>query len=91
MPRSPVINIVIIIIIIIVIIIIIISSGKNTSTKVSEKLFKHKDLEVEITRTWQIKTEMVQVVVGALAVIKKGPKKLVREIQETSTSSLQIQ
>ena len=57
-----------------------IPSDKNTSNKVSEKLSKYKDLEIEITRMWQMKTEIIPVVVGALGVIKKGSEKLVREI-----------
>ena len=47
-----------------------ISSDKNTSTKVSERLSKYKDLEIEITRTWQMKT----------GVVKKGSEKLMSEI-----------
>ena len=53
---------------------------KNTSTKVSEKLSKYKDLEIEITRMWQMKTDIIPVVVGAFEVIKKGSEKLVRKI-----------
>ena len=56
------------------------SSDKNVFTKVSEKLSKDKDLEKEITRMWQMETEISPVVVGALRVIKKGSEKLVREI-----------
>ena len=57
-----------------------IPSDNNTSTKVSEKRSKYKDLEIEITRMWQMKTEIIPVVIGALGVIKKGSEKLVREI-----------
>ena len=56
------------------------SSDKNAFTKVSEKLSKYKDLEKEITRMWQMETEISPVVVDALRVIKKGSEKLVREI-----------
>lgn len=35
-----------------------IRSNKNTSTKVSEKLSKYEDLQIEITRMWQMKTEI---------------------------------
>ena len=55
-------------------------SDNNTSTKVSEKRSKYKDLEIEITRMWQMKTEIIPVVIGALGVIKKGSEKVVREI-----------
>ena len=57
-----------------------IPSDNNTSTKVSEKRSKYKVLEIEITRMWQMKTEIIPVVIGALGVIKKGSEKLVREI-----------
>ena len=57
-----------------------IPSDNNTSTKVSEKRSKYKDLEIEITRMWQMKTEIIPVVIGALGVIKKGSEKVVREI-----------
>jgi len=40
----------------------------------------YKDLEIEITRMWQMKAEIIPVVIGALGVIKKGSEKLVREI-----------
>ena len=46
----------------------------------SEKLSKYKDLEKEITRMWQMKTEIIVVVVGALGMIKKGSEKLIKEI-----------
>ena len=57
-----------------------IPSDNNTSTKVSVKRSKYKDLEIEITRMWQMKTEIIPVVIGALGVIKKGSEKVVREI-----------
>ena len=57
-----------------------IPSDNNTSTKVSEKRSKYKDLEIEITRMWQMKTEVIPAVIGALGVIKKGSEKVVREI-----------
>ena len=46
----------------------------------SEKLSKYKDLEKEITRMWQMKTEIILEVVGALGMIKKGSEKLIKEI-----------
>ena len=46
----------------------VIPSNKNTSTKVSEKLSKYEDLQIEITRMWQMKTEIVTVVPGVLRV-----------------------
>ena len=47
---------------------------------ISKNLSKYRDLEIEITRMWQMKREIIPVVVGALEVINKGSEKLVREI-----------
>ena len=47
-------------------------SDRNTSVKVAEKLSKYKDLEIEITRMWGMKTQTVPGVSGALGAIKKG-------------------
>lgn len=34
-------------------------SDKNTSAKVSEKLTKYKNLEIEIARMWQMRTVVI--------------------------------
>ena len=62
-----------------------IPSDKHTSIKVSKKLSKYKDLEIEIARMWQMRTvvHVIPVVVGALGVIKKGTEKHPREIPGT--------
>ena len=57
-----------------------IPSDKNTSIKVSEKLSKYKDLEIEIAHMWQMRTVVIPIVVGALGVIKKGTEKQLCEI-----------
>ena len=45
-------------------------SDRNTSTKgIIEKLSKYKDLEIETTRMWGMRTETVPVIVGALGLI----------------------
>ena len=46
-------------------------SDQNTSTKVTEKISKYKDLEIEITKIRRVKTEIVPVIVGELALISK--------------------
>ena len=51
-------------------------SDENTYTKVSKNLSKNKDLEIEITRMWHMKREIIP----ALEVINRGSEKLVREI-----------
>ena len=55
-------------------------SDKNVSTKEVEKLSKYKDLEIEVTRMWGMKTTIVPVVVGALGVIKKHLDKHINKI-----------
>ena len=37
-----------------------------------EKLSEYKDLETEISRMWDLKPETVPLVIGALALVKKG-------------------
>ena len=41
-------------------------SDRNTSTKVIEKLSKYKDLEIETTTMWGMRTETVPLIVGTL-------------------------
>ena len=57
-----------------------IPSDRNTSVKVAEKLSKYKDLEIEITKMWGLKTITVPVVIGALGVVTKGIKKHIDKI-----------
>ncbi len=52
-----------------------IPSERNTSVKVTEKLSKYKDLEIEINRMWGMKTTTMPVVIGALGLMKKGLEK----------------
>ena len=53
---------------------------RNTSLKVTEKLSKYKDLEIEIERMWGFNTMTIPVVVGALGLIKKGMEKYISTI-----------
>ena len=50
-------------------------SDTNTSLKIIAKLCKYKDLDIETTRMWGMKTETVPVVIGALGLIEKGLQK----------------
>ena len=47
-------------------------SDQNTLTKVIEKLLKWKDLEIETTRMWGMRTETVLVIVGEQGLIREG-------------------
>ena len=55
-------------------------SERNVSIKELEKLSKYKDLEIEITRMWGMKTTTIPVVIGALGLIKKGLENRVKLI-----------
>ena len=57
-----------------------IPTEKNTSVKVTEKLSKYKDLEIEIERMWGMKATTIPVVIGALGLIKKGLEKYTKQI-----------
>ena len=46
---------------------------------------KHIDLELEIQRMWQMKTEVIPVVVGALGTIKKGMVENIKRVSERAT------
>ena len=47
-------------------------SDRKTSTKVIEKLSKHKDLEIETMRMWGMRTGTLPVIFGALGRIREG-------------------
>ena len=48
--------------------------------KMIEKLSKYKDLGIEISTIWGLKTETVSVVIGALGQVKKGLGKYVEKL-----------
>ena len=53
---------------------------KNISLKEFQKLSKYKDLEIEVTKMWKLKTKTIPVVTGALGMIKKGKKNFIDQI-----------
>ena len=55
-------------------------SDSNISAKEFEKLSKYKDLKIEISKMWKMKTRTITIIVGALGMIKKGTQKYVNEI-----------
>ena len=63
-----------------------VSSDQNTSTKVTEKISKYKDLEIEITQIRRVKTEIVPVIVDELALISKGMQYNLGKISGAITS-----
>ncbi|XP_078348127.1 uncharacterized protein LOC144633190 isoform X1 [Oculina patagonica] len=65
-------------------------SDRNTSVKVTEKLSKYKDLEIETGRMWGMRTETIPVIIGALGAIKKGLESYIGRIPgQISISELQ--
>ena len=52
----------------------------NVSHKEFEKLAKYKDLEIELTKMWKMKTITVPVICGALGMIKKGTQNHIDKI-----------
>ena len=44
----------------------------NVNTKENEKLSKYKDLEIEVSRMWKLRTKIVPIMTGDLATTKKG-------------------
>ena len=60
-----------------------IPSDRNVSIKEVEKLSKYKDLEIEVSKMWKMKTTTLPVVIGALGVIRKGMRLKVEKIPGT--------
>ena len=55
-------------------------SDQNISLKEFQKLSKYKDLEIEVTKMWKLKTKIIPVVIGALGMIKKGTQSFIDQI-----------
>jgi hypothetical protein len=67
-----------------------IPSDRNTSLKTFEKLSKYKDLEIEIQKSWKVKTKTIPVIIGALGVVNKSLAKYLKELPgETTIAELQ--
>ena len=55
-------------------------SDQNISLKEFQKLSKYKDIEIEVTKMWKLKTKIIPVVIGALGMIKKGTQNFIDQI-----------
>ena len=53
---------------------------KDISFKEFQKLSKYKDLEIEVTEMWKLKTKTIPVVIGVLDMIKKGTQNFINQI-----------
>ena len=62
-----------------------IPSDRNITLKEIEKKSKYKDLELEIQGMWQMKTEVIPEVVGALGTVKKGMVENIKKVLEIGT------
>ena len=52
-------------------------ADKNISLKEFQELSKYKDLEIEVTKMWKLKTKTIPVVIRALGMIKKGTQNFI--------------
>jgi len=57
-----------------------ISGDRNVIKKEAEKILKYKDLTIEIQRLWNVKTEVIPVIIGATGNISKSFRKYVSNI-----------
>jgi len=49
-----------------------ISGDRNVTKKEAEKFLKYKDLTIEIQHTWNVKTKVIPVIIGATGTISKS-------------------
>ena len=59
---------------------VVVPSDQNNSLKEFQKLSKYKDLDIEVTKMWKLKTKIIPVVIGALGMIKKGTQNFIDQI-----------
>ena len=55
-------------------------SDTNVLHKIFEKLSKYKDLEIEVTKMWHLKTITLPLVIGALVMVAKTAPNYVSQI-----------
>ena len=60
-------------------------SDRNIAVKEMKTKSKCKDLKLEIQRMWQMKTEEIPVVVGALGTVKKRMVENIKKVSERAT------
>ena len=62
-----------------------IPSDQNNSLKAFQKLSKYKYLEIEVTKMWKLKTNIIPVVIGALGIIKMESQNFIDQIPGKSS------
>ena len=60
---------------------IAIPDDSNVNRKETEKLSKYKDLEINVSRMWKVRTKIVPIVITALGTIKKALGKNLQLLQ----------
>ena len=61
-------------------------ADKRVSLKETEKIEKYKDLAIELTRIWGMRTRIIPVVVGALGTLSSNSEKWVKELHASITN-----
>jgi len=70
-----------------------ISGDRNLTKKEAEKVLKYKDLTIEIQRMWNVKTKVIEIIIGATGTISKSFRKYasnipgkheIKELQKTA-------
>jgi len=57
-----------------------ISGDRNVIKKETEKILKYKDLTIEIRRLWNVKRNVISVIIGVTGTISKSFRKYVSNI-----------
>ena len=57
-----------------------ISGDSNVIKKEIEKILKYKDLTIEIQRLWNVKTNVIPVIIGATGTVSRSFRKYVSNI-----------
>jgi hypothetical protein len=65
-----------------------ISGDRNVIKQEAKKILKYKDLTIEIQRMWNVKTNVVPVIIGATRTISKSFRKYVSNIPGTHEVNL---
>ena len=60
-------------------------SDQKNSLKAFQKLSKYKYLEIEVTKMWKLKTNIIPVVIGALGIIKMESQNFIDQIPGKSS------
>ena len=56
------------------------NNNNNNNNNKAERILKYKDLAIEIQRTWNIKTKVIPVIIGATGTVSKSSRKYVSNI-----------